>query len=177
MEAAQSVQRSAFPYAYARHEALATVIVDRFAGVAAGCDSLFEGPWQLPLQRAYALTSSFGHRTSPTDGTADFHTGQDFAAQEGTPVASASTGEVVFVGWNGGYGNLVRIRHSGGVESWYAHLSEIDVEVGDRLQPGQRIGAIGSTGNSTGPHLHLEIRVNDEPVDPAPWLSERGLRL
>ena len=131
----------------------------------------------MPLGRTYTLTSSFGHRISPTKGTADFHTGQDFAAQEGTPVVSASGGEVAFVGWNGGYGNLVRVHHSGGVESWYAHLSEIDVQVGDRLQPGQRLGAVGSTGNSTGPHLHLEIRVNDQAVDPELWLSSEGLQL
>ncbi len=129
-EAAQSVQRSAFPFAYSQHEALATDLVHRLAGKTAGCESLTAGPWQLPVSRSYVLTSGFGPRISPTKGTADFHTGQDFAVPTGTPALAVSQGVVSFTGRDGGYGNLIRVRHANGVESWYGHLSAINVRVG-----------------------------------------------
>lgn len=176
-EAAQTVQRSAFPYAYSQHEGVATDLVHRLTGETGGCRELASGPWQLPVQASYELTSSFGPRISPTYGTADFHTGQDFAAAAGTPTEAVARGVVVFAGWSGSYGNLVRIRHANGVETWYAHLSAEDVVEGDAVEKGDAVGAVGSTGNSTGPHLHLEVRVNDEPVDPMPWLRKRGLNL
>jgi murein DD-endopeptidase MepM/ murein hydrolase activator NlpD len=176
-EAAQTVQRSAFPMAYADHEPVATEIVQRLSGEAAGCEPLAAGSWRPPVQAGYTLTSSFGWRTSPTRGGSDFHTGQDFARPEGSPVTAVSSGVVAYTGWSGGYGNLVRVRHANGVESWYAHLSAIGVEVGDELRPGDRLGDVGSTGNSTGPHLHLEIRVDDRPTDPLPWLARKGVRL
>jgi murein DD-endopeptidase MepM/ murein hydrolase activator NlpD len=176
-QAAQTVQRSAFPMAYADHEPLATDIVHRLTGAMAGCAPLAKGPWHPPVPAGYALTSSFGWRTSPTRGGADFHTGQDFARPDGSPVTAVSHGVVVYTGWSGGYGNLVRVRHTNDVESWYAHLSTIDVNVGDDVAAGDRLGAVGSTGNSTGPHLHLEIRVDDQPVDPMPWLARKGVHL
>lgn len=174
-EAAQTVQRSAFPMAYAQYEALATELVKRLAGETEGCEDLAPGPWQLPVRSMYTLTSSFGPRISPTTRGADFHTGQDFAAPAGTPALAVSQGEVVFTGWNDGYGNLVRIRHANGVETWYGHLSEIGVRVGHWVSKGDPVGAVGSTGNSTGPHLHLEVRVDDKPTDPMAWLREKGL--
>ena len=174
-EAAQSVQRSAFPFAYQAHEALATDLVRRLAGKTAGCSALTNGPWRLPVPGAYTLTSGFGPRVSPTTGRPDFHTGQDFAVPTGTPALAVSSGVVAFAGWDGGYGNLVRVRHANGVESWYGHLSAIHVHVGDRVQTGTELGLTGSTGNSTGPHLHLEIRVDDKPTDPIPWLRQKGL--
>jgi murein DD-endopeptidase MepM/ murein hydrolase activator NlpD len=176
-QAAQTVQRSAFPMAYAEHEPLATEIVKRLTGADAGCAPLADGPWRPPLQAGYALTSSFGWRTSPTRGGADFHTGQDFARPHGSPVTAVSHGVVVYTGPSGGYGNLIRVHHANGVESWYAHLSTIDVQAGDDVRAGDRLGAVGSTGNSTGPHLHLEIRVDDQPVDPMPWLARKGINL
>jgi murein DD-endopeptidase MepM/ murein hydrolase activator NlpD len=176
-QAAQTVQRSSFPMAYGDHEPLATEIVHRLTGTTAGCAPLADGPWRPPVPAGYALTSSFGWRTSPTRGGADFHTGQDFARSQGSPVTAVSTGVVVYTGWSGGYGNLVRVRHANGVESWYAHLSTIDVQAGDEVGAGDRLGAVGSTGNSTGPHLHLEIRVDDHPVDPMPWLVRKGVRM
>ncbi len=176
-EAAQTVQRSAFPYAYAQHEALATDLVKRLTGQTGGCQALAPGAWQLPVQASYDLTSTYGPRISPTYGTADFHTGQDFAAPAGTPARAAARGVVVFADWGGSYGNLVRIRHANDVETWYAHLSAIDVAAGEVVENGEAVGKVGSTGNSTGPHLHLEVRVNDEPVDPLPWLRKRGLKL
>ena len=174
-EAAQRVQRSAFPMAYARHEAFATRVVKRLTGTTSGCEPLQSGPWLLPISARYMLTSGFGMRTSPTRGTSDFHTGQDFAVPSGTEARAATNGEVMFTGWAGGYGNLVKLRHANDVESWYAHLSRITVNVGDKVERGTVIGLAGSTGNSTGPHLHLETRVHGNPTDPIPWLRAKGL--
>lgn len=176
-EAAQTVQRSAFPMAYADHEPLAAEIVRRLSGTTAGCEPVRVGPWGSPVDGDFVLTSSFGWRVSPTRGGADFHTGQDFARPEGSPVRTVARGVVVSAGWSGSYGNLVRVRHSGGLESWYAHLSVVDVTVGDEVASGDQLGAVGSTGNSTGPHLHLEIRVDGRPTDPMRWLNSRGLHL
>ncbi|MGH3382975.1 MAG: M23 family metallopeptidase [Nocardioidaceae bacterium] len=174
-EASQSVQRSAFPMAYAQHESLATSLVKTLSGETSGCAELARGPWQLPVQGTYRLTSTFGPRTSPTRGGADMHTGEDFAAPTGTVVLAVSSGRVSFTGVDGGYGNLVRVTHADGVESWYAHLSKIDVRVGDEVAAGMPIGAVGSTGNSTGPHLHLEIRIDSLPSPPLDWLRRKGL--
>ena len=175
--AAQTVQRSAFPMAYADQEALSTQIVKELSGTTAGCQPLGSGAWRAPVQTGYTLTSGFGWRTSPTRGGADFHTGQDFARPLGSAVTAVSQGIVVFTGWDGGYGNLIRVRHANGVESWYGHLSTIQVHTGEQVRGGQRIGKVGSTGNSTGPHLHLEIRIDGQPVDPMPWLARKGLHL
>jgi hypothetical protein len=174
-EAAQSVQGSAFPMAYARHEAFATRVVRRLTGATSGCEPLQAGPWHLPLSANYTLTSSFGLRTSPTSGSSELHTGQDFAVPSGTRTMAVTKGVVAFTGWGGGYGNLVKIRHANGVETWYAHLSRITVDVGDTVDRGTVIALAGSTGNSTGPHLHLETRVRGNPTDPIPWLQTKGL--
>jgi murein DD-endopeptidase MepM/ murein hydrolase activator NlpD len=173
--AAQSVQRSAFPFAYADHEATASALVQRFGQTTAGCDDLATGPWTLPMHADYELTSSFGPRVSPTDGVTEVHTGQDFAAPAGTPALAVSAGRVSFVGWDGGYGNLVRVRHAGGAESFYGHLSSTSVRVGQQVRAGEQVGEVGTTGNSTGPHLHLEVRVDDQPHDPMTWLRRKGL--
>ncbi len=173
--AAQSVQRSAFPFAYAEHEATASALVQRFAHTTAGCDNLTKGPWTLPVRGDYELTSPFGPRVSPTEGITEVHTGQDFAAPTGTLALAVSSGRVTFVGSEGGYGNLVRIGHANGVETFYAHLSETTVSVGQRVKAGESIGEVGTTGNSTGPHLHLEVRVHDQPHDPMTWLQRKGV--
>jgi hypothetical protein len=97
----------------------------------------------------------------------------DFSAPTGTDARAVDDGTVIFVGYSGRYGNLVKIRHSG-VDSWYAHLSGFRVRLLQRVTRGQIIGAVGSTGNATGPHLHLEARVAGNPVDPARYLSGGG---
>ncbi len=171
--AAQAVQRSAFPLAYAKHEPLAAALVRAIGQVDPGACRASAGTWVLPVT-GYRLTSPFGPRIHAIRGTVDFHTGLDFAAASGTPVVSASDGVVIGAGPGGGYGNLVKVRHTNDVETWYAHLDTMAVAVGQQMSVGERIGAVGSTGNSTGPHLHLEVRVNGSPVDPAPWLAERG---
>jgi murein DD-endopeptidase MepM/ murein hydrolase activator NlpD len=95
-----------------------------------------------------------------------FHPGLDFPAPSGTPVAAAGRGCVSFVGWDDGYGKLVVVQHRLGMTSWYAHLSRIAVRRGECVVAGSRIGRVGTTGNSTGPHLHFELRVRDAAVDP-----------
>lgn len=112
------------------------------------------------------LTSYFGPRNLGM-GTSNFHRGIDIAAPTGTPVGAARSGTVTFAGWSTqGYGNLVRIRHTDGSEAWYGHFSSIAVSVGQYVTQGNLIGRVGSTGLSTGPHLHFEIHERSGAVDP-----------
>lgn len=112
------------------------------------------------------LTSYFGPRNLGM-GTSSFHRGIDIAAPTGTPIVSMRSGTVTFAGWStAGYGNLVRIRHAEGYETWYGHFSSVAVSVGQAVSQGQVIGRVGSTGISTGPHLHLEVRQNGTAIDP-----------
>lgn len=113
------------------------------------------------------ITSPFGWRSNPFGGSPDFHPGLDIAAPMGTTVTAAASGTVILAQWYGGYGNFIMIDHGGSVASGYGHLSAIYVSVGQQVQRGQAIGAVGSTGHSTGPHLHFEVRINGKPVDPA----------
>jgi len=117
------------------------------------------------------LESGFGGRRNPFGGTSyEFHSGQDIVVPLGTSVVSGAKGKVTFVGWQHGYGQLVVIDHGGGLTTRYGHLSELDVQLGQEVGRGEFIGRVGSTGRSTGPHLHYEIRINDEPVDPLQYL-------
>ena len=127
--------------------------------------------WVLPLTH-YQFSSPFGMRWG------SLHPGDDLAAPIGTPLAAMSTGTVVFAGSESGYGTKLEIRYWDGTVSWYAHMSRIDVSVGDDVRPGQVVGAVGDTGFSTGPHLHLEIHPDGGgPVDPKPWLAKHGLNV
>lgn len=98
------------------------------------------------------------------------HTGLDIAAASGTPIKVVSDGTVTFAGWSGSYGYLVKVSHGNGVETWYAHTSKMYVSVGQNIVAGDVIAAVGSTGNSTGPHLHLEIRINGKTVNPQNYI-------
>ena len=126
--------------------------------------------WRLGFGLAWPargpLTSGFGIRRHPLFGIASMHNGVDIAAAWGTPVRAAGAGTVVYAGWFGGYGKLVVVDHGGGVATLYGHLSSILVSPGQRVGPGHVVGRVGSTGYSTGPHLHFEIRLNGRPVDP-----------
>lgn len=113
-----------------------------------------------------ANTSSFGPRVDPIDGSHRFHAGLDIAAIEGTPVQSSGRGTVSHAGPAGSYGNLVVIDHGNGIETRYAHLKQVDVKIGQRVNPGTAIGRVGSTGRSTGAHLHFEVRRDGKPLDP-----------
>lgn len=118
------------------------------------------------------LTSYFGYRTDPFDeGNAEFHPGIDFKGNKGDAARCTANGHVVFAGWAGGYGNCVRIAHSNGLETLYGHLSRITVKVGEDVTAGQKIGEVGSTGRSTGTHLHYEIRKNGKAINPINYLS------
>jgi murein DD-endopeptidase MepM/ murein hydrolase activator NlpD len=117
------------------------------------------------------LTDGFGDRRNPFGGySVEFHTGQDIATNYGTPVTATANGVVTFTGYQNGYGQLVVIDHGGGLTTRYGHLSHIDATVGQSITRGDLVGHVGSSGRSTGPHLHYEIRINDEPVDPIPYL-------
>lgn len=175
--AAQAVQRSAYPDAYAKWEGLAVQTVRRLSHRDGSC--LAHGSWVLPTGRIpYVLTAGFGECGGLWSHC---HTGQDFAVPAGTPISAASTGTVVFAGRSGPYGLLVRVLHSDGIATWYGHLSEIRTTVGNRVSPGDLIGLSGSTGNTTGPHLHLEVRTNatasseGTPIDPLPWLHSHNV--
>ena len=113
------------------------------------------------------ISSRFGDRSGVRRYT---HTGTDIAAPMGTAVTAAAAGTVAQAGWNGSYGNCIIINHANGVQTWYAHLSKMNVSVGQQVDTSTIIGNVGSTGNSTGPHLHLEIRINGAPVNPQNYL-------
>ena len=117
------------------------------------------------------LEGGFGGRRNPFGGGGyEFHSGQDIEAGWGAPVVAGASGRVSFVGWQNGYGQLVVIDHGGGLTTRYGHLSHIDVTQGQTVARSQFIGRIGSTGRSTGPHLHYEVRYHDEPVNPLQYL-------
>lgn len=116
------------------------------------------------------ISSEFGWRVHPISGTERFHSGIDFAVDYGTPIAAVAAGQVIFAGWYGGYGNAVIIDHGGGLTTLYAHTSELLIHEGDWLNRGTIVATVGSTGYSTGPHLHFEVRQEGEPVDPMQYL-------
>jgi murein DD-endopeptidase MepM/ murein hydrolase activator NlpD len=117
------------------------------------------------------LEGGFGGRRNPFGGSGwEFHTGQDIEAPMGAEVIAGASGRVSFSGWMNGYGQLVIVDHGGGLTTRYGHLSHIDVEVGQQLSRGQLVGKVGSTGRSTGPHLHYEVRINDQAVNPLQYL-------
>jgi murein DD-endopeptidase MepM/ murein hydrolase activator NlpD len=134
------------------------------------------GAPRFALPVAGRATSGYGERIDPIHHTHSMHNGFDFAARTGTQVGAARGGEVVHAGPAGTYGNLVTIRHEDGFETRYAHLSEVHVKKGDRVETGQDVGAVGSTGHSTGPHLHFEIRKEGKALDPRPHLPLHGLQ-
>lgn len=119
------------------------------------------------------VTSLFGWRIHPILGTSRFHNGVDFGAEYGSLIRAADNGVVIIADWTGGYGNAVVIDHGNGLSTLYGHTSQIFVTVGQVVQKGQPIAAVGSTGLSTGPHLHFEVRKAGEPVDPVPFLSQK----
>lgn len=125
------------------------------------------GQFLMPARGA--LTSGFGLRTHPIFRIRRMHTGIDIAVPRGSPVIAAADGVVIYAGWFGGYGKIVLIDHGGGISTLYGHLSATLVRVGQRVKRGQRIGLVGTTGYSTGPHVHFEVRINGRPVNPRGW--------
>ncbi len=122
-------------------------------------------PFAMPVKGAYRFTSGYGPRWGR------MHNGADFASSHGSPVYSTADGVVTHAGWEGGYGRLIRIRHDFGFETRFAHLSRIRVKVGDRVSRGERIGDMGNSGNSTGTHLHYEVRIEGNPKNPMTYIK------
>jgi murein DD-endopeptidase MepM/ murein hydrolase activator NlpD len=128
-------------------------------------------PFAQPVVDDGRYTSKFGGRRDPINGQWAMHSGLDYAAPEGTAILATADGVVVEAGSNSGYGEMVQIRHEFGVETVYAHLNQIRVEVGERVQRGARIGDMGSTGRSTGSHLHYEVRLNGAALNPMKFIE------
>ena len=137
-------------------------------------DTLAGGAIAIPSDkpvRTAEFTSAFGVRSDPFRRGAAMHAGIDLAGPSGTPIHATADGVVTTAGWNsGGYGNLVKIDHGRGIETRYGHLSSMNVQPGSRVTRGQVIGRMGSTGRSTGSHLHYEVRIDDRPVNPIPFM-------
>lgn len=129
-------------------------------------------PTSMPVS-ARAMTSGFGLRNHPLLGGRRAHQGVDLAAPTGSPITATSDGRVGAANWNGGYGLFVSLNHGGGVETRYGHMSRLNVVPGQQVRKGDVIGYVGSTGRSTGPHLHYEVRQNGRAVNPAPLLNRR----
>jgi murein DD-endopeptidase MepM/ murein hydrolase activator NlpD len=183
--AAQTVQRSAFPSRYATAEPMARTLFRALAVVEASalpanCGfSADESPggWTGPLPAGtYTMSSEYGSRFHPILRAWKLHSGLDLAAPAGTPVSAVGSGTVTFAGPAGGYGNLVVVDH-GQVKTAYAHLSVIRTAVGERISVGAVVGRVGSTGYSTGNHLHFEVRLPSGTIDPVPWLRQRGIQV
>lgn len=127
-------------------------------------------PQVLPARMDF-ISSGFGYRSDPFTGEGAFHAGLDFKGPVGAPIYAAAKGTVSFVGRRQGYGNCVEIDHGNGLLTRYAHMSAFRATAGQPVEAGAQIGAIGSSGRSTGPHLHFEVRINDRPVNPRPFLE------
>ena len=121
-------------------------------------------PFSMPVRSNFRFTSGFGQRWGR------LHAGTDFAGPIGTPVYATADGVVTHAGWSSGYGRLIKIQHDFGIETRYAHLNAMDVRVGQRVSRGDRIGALGNSGRSTGPHLHYEVRESGNPVNPMNYI-------
>jgi murein DD-endopeptidase MepM/ murein hydrolase activator NlpD len=138
-------------------------------------DNLADGAIAIPSEKPVKtaeFTSGFGIRSDPFKGYAARHQGIDLAAPLGTPIYATADGMVTTAGWNnGGYGNLIKIDHGRGIETRYGHLSAILVSAGQRVVRGQQIARMGSTGRSTGSHLHYEVRIDDHAVNPIPFMK------
>lgn len=133
-------------------------------------------PYRKPVLGMIETSSGYGVRSDPFSGRPAMHTGLDFRASSGDPVRVTANGRVTTAGWSGGYGQMIEVDHGNGLSTRYGHLSEIKVKAGDQVRIGQIIGAIGSTGRSTGPHLHYETRIEGDAVDPQKFLRA-GIRL
>ena len=149
----------------------------RANAILAGLDNLnlyrlaaFRVPLGLPVHTAFRFTSGFGYRNDPINGSGRMHEGQDLAGDYGSPIYAPADGTVTFAGWESGYGRLIKISHAFGIETRYGHLSQIRVDVGQKVSRGDRIGDMGNSGRSTGTHLHYEVRLNGTAVNPMTFI-------
>ncbi|MTI03567.1 M23 family metallopeptidase [Ruegeria arenilitoris] len=130
-----------------------------------------KAPFASPVRAAVRFTSGFGTRRDPKTGGRRMHNGADFAGATGTDIFATADGVVTHAGWQSGFGRLVKIKHAFGIETLYAHNTKIRVKVGQRVSRGDHIADMGSTGRSTGTHLHYEVRVNGKPVNPMTYIK------
>jgi len=133
--------------------------------------NVLPGVWPLMGR----LMGGFGERTDPFSGEGARHTGIDISAPLGTGVKATADGVVISAGWNGGYGRCVIIDHGNGYQTWYGHLSKIDVLEGAEIRQGETLGLVGMTGRATGPHLHYEVRIRSTPVNPYRFLAHASV--
>ncbi len=130
-----------------------------------------KAPFAMPVKSAFRFTSGYGYRRDPKTGGRRMHNGTDFAAAHGTDIFATADGVVTFAGWQSGFGKLVKIQHAFGIETLYAHNTRIRVRKGQRVSRGDHIADMGSTGRSTGTHLHYEVRVNGVPRNPMTYIK------
>ena len=149
---------------------LGILIRQRVSARRSGNKIIIRGTGRMLYPTYGSITSRFGWRSHPILGSRRFHAGLDFGASHGTTIRAADSGVVIFAGWYGGYGNAVVIDHGDGISTLYAHSSRLYVTEGQVVRKGKPIAAVGSTGLSTGPHLHFEVRLNGKPVDPLAYL-------
>ena len=133
--------------------------------------TLASAPIYYPLPQKGRISSPFGPRLDPFGKTRAFHSGIDYPSPRGTPVTSVGSGVVLFAGTRGGYGKFVEIDHGGGIITRYAHMSKILVQTGQQVKAGDNVGEVGSTGRSTGPHLHVEVRRDNVPINPLDFFT------
>lgn len=131
----------------------------------------FKAPFDTPLKSAFRFTSGFGTRQDPKGWGTRMHAGTDFAAGYGTPIYATADGVITHAGWSSGYGRLIKIQHAFGIETRYGHLSQIRVSVGQKVSRGERIGDMGNSGRSTGTHLHYEVRIGGNAVNPMTFIK------
>lgn len=171
LEVAQSISSG-------RGVGLASVIMKSMVAQAKACDhgspaqvqGIERDGWSWPLPEQGSISSGFGMRRHPKSGEHRAHRGLDIAVATGTPILAASDGTVTHAGPAGSYGQMVELDHGDGIVTRYAHQSDITVTVGQRVRAGDALGAVGSTGASTGPHLHMEVRQDGEALDPMDFL-------
>ena len=131
----------------------------------------FKAPFAMPVKGSFRWTSGFGYRRDPKGAGTRMHEGTDMAGAYGLPIHATADGVVIHAGWDSGYGRLVKIKHDFGIETRYAHLSQIRVDVGQRVSRGDRIGDMGNSGRSTGTHLHYEVRIGGKAVNPMTFIK------
>lgn len=166
------------PISFPGQGALPSADALRANAILAGLDTIslyriaaFQTPFAMPVQDRVRLTSGFGRRNDPINGARKMHEGQDFAGAYGTPIYATADGTVVYAGWESGYGRLIRIKHAFGIETRFGHLSQIRVQVGQKVSRGDRIGDMGNSGRSTGTHLHYEIRIGGSAINPMTFIK------
>jgi murein DD-endopeptidase MepM/ murein hydrolase activator NlpD len=160
------------PHSLAEYDFLRTAAFTHQRSIFARADvNIIPSIWPITGR----LMDGFGHRSDPFSGEGAMHTGIDISAPQGTAVKATADGIVVHAAWNAGYGRCVVVDHGNGYQTLYGHLSRIEVIDGQEIRRGEIVGEVGSTGHSTGPHLHYEVRIRATPVNPYRFLSRPGL--